>query len=221
MLVCKTLLNPRCQFHQCFLRTFFVRNIHFGSFFYEKNAQKMLMKLTPKITLVSGVDFINVLCAAFMLVDRESTKQLCWLDCLFLHSGSSRIKAACRTLMNLIPGVNFINVLHAAFAQVDPKSIKRYWQFDWILTLSGSTCAKAVRRTLMKLTPGVTLSLLSHHLMELSCHYSLFIHHTPFVCILPIRLSNIYAQLLHTKIPKLQKRLTTWLYFLHFWNLHK
>jgi len=78
------------------------------------------MRLSP------GVDFINVLQAAFMGTDIESAKKDNQVVSLFALLRSARVKAARRTLMRLSPGVNFINVSLAAFAPVDPKSVKRY-----------------------------------------------------------------------------------------------
>jgi hypothetical protein len=60
----------------------------------------MLVKLTP------GVNIINILSAAFKLVDPESIKilttdKVSGLDCLFALLGSACIKAARSTLMKL------------------------------------------------------------------------------------------------------------------------
>jgi len=60
----------RCQFHQHFLRAFFVRKSFWQLFLtYEKGANLMLMKLT------TGVYFTNDLLAAFVLADPKSTKR--------------------------------------------------------------------------------------------------------------------------------------------------
>jgi len=77
----RRILVPHCtiescrQFHQCFLRAFFVRKLHFAAFSsqkkalsYEKNTRKMLMKLAP------GLNFINVQHTAFTPADRKSVK---------------------------------------------------------------------------------------------------------------------------------------------------
>jgi len=61
----------------------------FGAkFLYKKCACKMLMKLTP------GVNFINILLAAFIRADFKSTKWHWWLDYLFGLWGSVHVKAA-------------------------------------------------------------------------------------------------------------------------------
>jgi len=52
----------------------------------------------------SGVNFINVLLAAFACADPESTKKTDNLTVLFGLSGSARAKAARRMLMKLTPG---------------------------------------------------------------------------------------------------------------------
>jgi hypothetical protein len=59
----------------------------------------MLMKLTP------GVNFINVLRTAFVLVDPESIKIQLSHQCLFTLSGPTSVKAVHRTLMKLTPDV--------------------------------------------------------------------------------------------------------------------
>jgi len=93
----------RCQFHQHFTHTFFVRKCFSLVTFwqqkalsYKKCVQKMLMKLT------AGVKFINVLQAAFSCVDPKSTKNAVES---FLH-----IKAARKTFLKLTPDVNFTNL---------------------------------------------------------------------------------------------------------------
>jgi len=53
---------------------------------------------------IPGVNFTNILCAAFTLVGPKSAKRHCQLGCLFAHTGSARVKAARRTLMKLSPG---------------------------------------------------------------------------------------------------------------------
>ena len=103
--------------------------------------------------LETGLNFINVLCAAFTSAYPISIKKTVKLSIFFTLLGSTGVKAVRRMLMKLSPGVNFINVLRAAFVPVDPKSVKRYWQLDWILTLLGAMSVKAVLRTLMKLSP--------------------------------------------------------------------
>jgi len=53
----------------------------------------------------AGVNFANVLRAAFMLVDPKSVRyKIDNLTVFFTPLGSSSKKAACRTLMKLTPG---------------------------------------------------------------------------------------------------------------------
>ena len=51
-----------------------------------------------------GVNFTNVLQAAFMCADPKSALKLLNLTVFFSLLGSSRVKAACRTLVKLTPG---------------------------------------------------------------------------------------------------------------------
>jgi len=62
-----------------------------------------------------GVNFINVLRAAFTLSDPKSVKTYWWLNWTVTLLGSACIKAAHRMLMKLTPGVNFTNILQSAF----------------------------------------------------------------------------------------------------------
>ncbi len=71
-----------------------------------------------------GVDFINVLRAAFAPVDPKSVKNTVKSSVTFYAFGIYERKSCTRMLMKLSPGVNFINVLPAAFTPVDPKSVK-------------------------------------------------------------------------------------------------
>jgi len=50
-----------------------------------------------------GVNFINSLREAFTYVDPKSAKRQCWLDCLFGHLESTRVRAACKRFMKLTP----------------------------------------------------------------------------------------------------------------------
>jgi hypothetical protein len=59
----------------------------------------MLMKSTP------GVNFINILRTAFMLIDPKSIKKIDNLTDFFTLLGSARLKAVRRTLIKLSPGV--------------------------------------------------------------------------------------------------------------------
>ncbi len=68
----------------------------------------MLMKLTP------GVNFINILQAAFTNADPKRAKKI---DSLMAFFGL-------KILRKLTIGVNFINILLTAFALIGPKSVK-------------------------------------------------------------------------------------------------
>jgi hypothetical protein len=54
----------------------------------------------------SGVNFINILQAAFMHPDPKSVKKIVQLSVFFTLLGSARVKAARRTLMKLTPGMS-------------------------------------------------------------------------------------------------------------------
>ncbi len=56
-----------------------------------------------KLYLRSGVNFINVVRAAFLHADAKSAKKTVKLSVFFALLGSVRIKAASRTLMKLTP----------------------------------------------------------------------------------------------------------------------
>jgi len=90
-----------------------VNFMHLGSA-HVKAAHKTLMKWTP------GVNFINILRAAFIRGDPESVQKIdnFNLTVIFTHLGSAHIKAAHKTLMKLTPGfvimkfyVEAINIL--------------------------------------------------------------------------------------------------------------
>jgi len=57
-----------------------------------------------------GVDFINILQAAFTFADPKSAKKTGNLMVFFARWGSGGVKAACRTLMKMTPGDDFINL---------------------------------------------------------------------------------------------------------------
>ncbi len=56
-----------------------------------------------KVPPLPGVNFTNILCAAFTLVDPESIKKIDNLTVFFTLQGSACVKAVRRTLMNLSP----------------------------------------------------------------------------------------------------------------------
>jgi len=51
----------------------------------------------------AGVNFINVLCTAFTLVDPKSVKKIGNLTVFFMLLGSARVKAVHRMLVKLTP----------------------------------------------------------------------------------------------------------------------
>ena len=64
--------------------------------------------------LTSGVDFINIVQAAFICAHHQSTKRY------RQDTGNNLVNK----LMKSTPGVNFINVLLSAFMLIDPESVK-------------------------------------------------------------------------------------------------
>ncbi len=53
-----------------------------------------------------GVNFTNILLAAFLCADPKSAKRHWWPNCLFALLGSAQSKAACKTLIKFTPGIN-------------------------------------------------------------------------------------------------------------------
>jgi hypothetical protein len=78
-----------------------------------------------------GVNFINVLQAAFAHIDPKSIKRHWGFDWILTLLGSTCVKAVHRRLMKLMAGVNFINVLQAAFMCADPECAKRQSSQQW------------------------------------------------------------------------------------------
>jgi len=64
------------------------------------------IEFTPPFLLESGVNFTNILWAAFKPADPESAKNTVKLSVFFGLLGSGRTKAARRMLVKLTPGVN-------------------------------------------------------------------------------------------------------------------
>jgi len=77
-----------------------------------------------------GLNFINVLQAAFTQADLKSIKIQSSCQCLFALLGSAPVKAFRRMLVKLTPDVNFTKVLSAAFTLVGPKSAKWHCWLD-------------------------------------------------------------------------------------------
>ena len=116
------------------------------------------LKLIDETTRKTGVNFTNVLWAAFMRADPKSAKKTVKLSSFIALLGSASVKAARRTLVELNPGVNFTNILRAAFTRADPKSAKKLLNLTVFFALLGSERVKAARRTLVKLTPDLFFS---------------------------------------------------------------
>jgi len=75
-----------------------------------KAVHRTLMKLSP------GLNFDNIVQAAFKCIGHKSPKRYWWLGCLFFtHLGSCRVKAAHKMLMKLTPSFYFANILWATF----------------------------------------------------------------------------------------------------------
>jgi len=67
------------------------------------------------VILESGINFINILQAAFASTDPESIKKTDNLTVFFALSGSKQVKAAPRMLMKLTPVVDFTNMFAITF----------------------------------------------------------------------------------------------------------
>jgi hypothetical protein len=65
---------------------------------------KITIFQTFKVKLTTGVNFTNILPAAFALADPKSTKWHWWLDCLFLLLGSLFVKADRKMLVKFTIG---------------------------------------------------------------------------------------------------------------------
>ncbi len=70
---------------------------------------KAVCRTLMKLSL--GVNFTNVLRAAFTLVDPKSVKKIDQLTVFFTLLGSACVKAVRRMLVKLSPGVNLIKLL--------------------------------------------------------------------------------------------------------------
>ncbi len=88
---------------------------------------------------IPGINFINILWAAFTHKDPKSVQKI--------DNLTACIKAACRMLMKLTPVVNFINFILANFLY------ERHFS-SYVLALSKNLYKIFARLTLMKLTPG-------------------------------------------------------------------
>jgi hypothetical protein len=129
------LMESKWKYFQFFLHEFFL-------WFQTKSSS----------VLISGVNFINVLRTAFVLVEILKAWELSQVISIFFTLlGSASIKVVRRTLMKLSPGVNFINVLFA-----------RFWYeilfSSYVLALKELLYKKHVRKTLVKFTSAFNKS---------------------------------------------------------------
>ena len=69
---------------------------------------KQSLRVTSELS--TGVNFTNILCTPFTLVDLECVKKIENLTVLFVLLGSEHIKAVHRMLMKLSPVVDFCNI---------------------------------------------------------------------------------------------------------------
>jgi len=67
--------------------------------------------------MAPGVNFINILCTAFTLVDPKSIKKIDNLNVFLTLLGSGCVKAVHRTLMKFSSGVNFTCFTHSFFCR--------------------------------------------------------------------------------------------------------
>ncbi len=109
--------------------------------------RKTLMKLT------AGVNFTNIVWAAFTHEDHKSAKKTLMTWLFFCNLGSLLNKAACKMLAKLTPVADFTNILHLTFAQIV------FWQKNikpnciWRQAVQNTFFKKSC--SLVKLTPGV------------------------------------------------------------------
>ena len=75
----------------------------------------MMFSVLETILFTFGVNFTNVLRAAFALVDPKSAKKTVKLSSFFVLLGSARAKAACRTLVKLNLGLWFLQYFSLIF----------------------------------------------------------------------------------------------------------
>ncbi len=116
---CSSDWTTRCQFHQCFLHSFYACRAQKRKKDCEVVNLFTLLGTRRVMKLTTGVNFINVFCAAFTHMDPKSVKWYWQLEWVLTLLWSVRVKDALWTLMKLTPGVNFIIILWATLAQVD------------------------------------------------------------------------------------------------------
>ncbi len=111
---------------------------------------KSRIHLSTPIEKSLGVNFTNVLCAAFTLVGPKSAKWHCWIDCIFLSIRNIRalklyIERWWNCAMVSISSWFYEQLLCAQI----PKVQKRLTTWLSLCMLLGCTRVKAVRRMLM------------------------------------------------------------------------
>ncbi len=84
-----------------------------------KDLLKYIIKRGGRVgPTAQGVNFINVLRAAFILIGPESVKKDWKLDYLFTLLGSACVKAVRRTLMKLSPSENCVTVTFSLMSHI-------------------------------------------------------------------------------------------------------
>jgi len=112
------------------------------------------------ISQQTGVNFTNVLCAAFTLTYPQSAKRHWRLESLFSLLGSVRVKVARKHVDEIDPwGLNFINVLRTAFTPVVPQSVRNQSSRQYLFTLLGPTSVKVARKRVGEIAPKSLLVL--------------------------------------------------------------
>ena len=100
----------RGRFHQCSTHSFYKSKSQKYKKYWRlellgSSNVKTVLKIVAKST--SGVNFINILCTAFALVDPESVKIQLSHRYLFTLLGSTSVKAVSRTLMKSTPAIDW------------------------------------------------------------------------------------------------------------------
>jgi len=152
---------------------------------FSSRGQNLLLGFEDEPT--PGLNFINIQCTAFTLVDPKILKRYWRLDWSLTLLGATGVKAARKMLMKSTPGVNYIKVLCAVFTHEDPESIKIQLSCQYLFTLLGSVCVKAVHRMLAKLTPAcsdwqagkVQFICSDHGSISSTCLHKAFMHADP------------------------------------------
>ncbi len=97
------LTRGTCKSYKDPLYLTFARKLAFNSPFQSKKH----LKLRCLTGMWPGLNFINILCTAFMHADLKSVKKTVKLSIFLTLLGSMSIKAVLRTLMKLTPAEDF------------------------------------------------------------------------------------------------------------------